>query len=75
MSDMFSRVAAMAVGKPLKWVQVNKYALTRGTQTIAKCYLDGCTLYVLHDGDKRIGHYESADDAKAAADQFHKVAT
>lgn len=73
MTDMFSRVAAMAGGKPLKWAQVSKYALTRGTQTIAKCYLDGCTLYVLHDSDKRIGHYESAEDAKAMADQLRKV--
>jgi len=68
MTDMFASVAKMA-GKPLPWSRVSDYAIVRGRQAIAKCFVDGCTLYVLTDGETRIGHYNDAAEAKAMADQ------
>lgn len=51
-----------------EWTKVSKYALVRGNQSISKVYVMGCTLYELWIGDKRIGSYNDADEAKEAAD-------
>ena len=53
----------------IDWKQVSKYALVRGNQSIAKVYVDGCTLYELWIGDKRIGHFNDANEAKARAEE------
>ena len=50
------------------WNRVSSHAIQCGNQIISKNYCDGCTLYVLWHGDKRIGHYEHVDDAKAQAE-------
>ena len=53
------------------WKQVSKYAIQREQWSIAKCFVDGATLYVLHDAKGvRYGHYESAQEAKDMADSL-----
>lgn len=55
------------------WKQVSKYALVRGSQTIAKVYVDGCTLYELWNGDAYGGHFNDANEAKSEAETWAKA--
>lgn len=50
------------------WRKVSEYAITRGRQIICKCG-EASPLFVLWDGELRIGHYDQADKAKAVADE------
>ena len=54
----------------IKWEKASEYAIksNNGRFYICKNYLDGCTLYVLYDGDKIIGHWEDACEAKSMAE-------
>lgn len=67
MSDMFEKVAQMA-SQSQKWKRVDKHAMQRGNQTICKKFLDGCTLYVLYEGETEIGHFEDKEEGFALAD-------
>lgn len=55
------------------WERKGKYAIQRGKQTICKCYLDGCTLYVLWHGDENMGHFNDADEAKKKAEALARA--
>ena len=56
---------------PEGWRKHNDYCITRKGWYIAKCFVDGATLYVLHDeAGTRYGNFESAADAAAYADQL-----
>lgn len=67
--SLLAKVDAMRA-RSLPWSKVDDMAIKRGNQIISKNYSDGCTLFVLWNGEERIGHYESADDARAIADQL-----
>lgn len=55
----------------MTWRKVSDYAIQRGKQVIAKCYVNGLdALYVLTVGDERIGHFTDAQAAKDKADQL-----
>lgn len=48
-----------------KWVQVGEWAVVRGEMTCAKFIVGGITVYVLFDGEKRVGQYGSFKEASA----------
>lgn len=52
------------------WKRVDKYAMERGNQTICKKFLDGCTLYVLYEGNTPIRHFEDKEEAFRLADEM-----
>ena len=54
------------------WKRVDKYAMERGTQTICKKFLDGCTLYCLYIGDTNVGHWEDKEEALKKADELRE---
>ena len=52
--------------------EVSKYAITNGTHTIAKCFVDKKPNYVLWEHGKphkRIGTFSNAHDAKIEAEK------
>lgn len=57
----------------MNWERKGKYAIQRGNQIICKCYLDGCTLYVLWHGEKNMGHFNDANEAKEKAEALAKA--
>lgn len=57
----------------MTWLRVDKYALKRGSQTIAKVFVDGCTLYELWNGEAYGGHFNDANEAKAEAEAWAKL--
>lgn len=61
------------MGEGMTWLRVDKYAIRRGNQSIAKVYVDGCTLYELWNGDAYGGHFNDADEAKAEAESWAKA--
>lgn len=54
----------------MTWRKASDYAIQRGKQAIAKVHVRGCDIYVLTDGEERIGHYDEAQKAKDMADQI-----
>lgn len=52
----------------MKWKQIDKYAIESGQWSIAKAYLDGCTMYSLHkNGGDAISFSEDVDVLKKLA--------
>ena len=49
-------------------------AIGSGNQYIARCVVRGVPKYVLTIGDERIGHFDTAEAAKAAADRTMEIA-
>jgi len=57
----------------LNWKQLSKYAIESGKWRIAKAYLDGCTLYSLHEhGGDAIRFSEDVEELKAMAEEKNK---
>lgn len=55
----------------MSWIRHSDYGIKRGDWMIGKFFIDGATLYVLHDVQGvRYGHFESAEEAKQAAKQM-----
>lgn len=48
-----------------KWAQVGRWAVVRGEMTCAKYIVSGVPVYVLFDGERRVGQYGTFDEAKA----------
>lgn len=57
----------------MTWRKVSDYAITNGPQSIAKVYVDGCTLYELWNGEAYGGHFNDANEAKEAAETWAKL--
>ena len=58
-------------GLPEGWKRHNDYCIRKAGWYIAKCFVDGATLYVLHDeAGTRYGNFESAADAVSYADSL-----
>ena len=56
---------------PEGWRKHNDYCIRKAGLYIAKCFLDGCTLYVLHDeAGTRYGNFENAQAAADYADSL-----
>lgn len=54
----------------MNWKQISKYAIESGKWRIAKAYLDGCTMYSLHEnGGDAIRFSEDVEDLKAMAEE------
>jgi hypothetical protein len=49
-----------------KWVRAGDFAVVRGEMTCGKYIVAGKPVYVLFDGDKRVGQYDTFEEAKAA---------
>jgi hypothetical protein len=68
----------MSSGIPVGWRRHNDYCIRRDQWYIAKNFVDGATLYVLHDeAGVRYGHWESpqeAADQAASMDAAKEVA-
>lgn len=61
----------MSSGIPVGWRRHNDYCIRRDQWYIAKNFVDGATLYVLHDeAGTRYGNFESAAAAASYADQL-----
>ncbi len=54
----------------MTWKKLSDYAIQRGKQIIAKCFVKDKTLFVLWDGDTRIAHYPTPKEAREAADNL-----
>lgn len=53
----------------MNWKQISKYAIESGKWRIAKAYLDGCTMYSLHEhGGEAIRFSEDAEELKLFAE-------
>lgn len=51
----------------MQWDRVGTHGMQSGNYRVAKVYVDGCTLYVLHFKDDRLGHFNDFAECKAAA--------
>lgn len=61
----------MSNGIPTGWRKHNDYCIRKAGWYIAKCFVDGATLYVLHDeAGTRYGNFESAADAASYAESL-----
>lgn len=55
----------------MKWKKINEYAIESdcGKWRISKAYLDGCTMYALHqNGGDAVKYSEDSSDLKEAAE-------
>lgn len=50
----------------IQWKRIDAYHMRNGDWTIAKCFVDGATLYVLWHRKESKGHFECAEDAIGA---------
>ena len=54
----------------MKWKMISKYAIESGKWRIAKAYMDGCTMYSLHEnGGEAIRFSEDVEDLKVIAEE------
>ena len=57
------------------WKRVNPFCIQRDGWFISKAFSEGATLYQLFDtAGVRYGHFDSADEAKAAVVAMEKAA-
>lgn len=45
------------------WVRCGNWAMVRGHETIAKAIVGGKPVYTRHDGERRVGQYETFGEA------------
>lgn len=53
----------------IEWRRVGKYAIQSGEWTICKCASNGVWKYGLYQGNKLLGWYDSADEAKGVVNE------
>lgn len=61
-SEKSARAKSALTGK---WAQVGRWAVVRGEMTCAKYIVSGVPVYVLFDGERRVGQYGSFKEASA----------
>lgn len=54
----------------MRWVKETEYNIRSGEYSIAKCFVEGCTLYVLYKKKEINGYFECADDARSKAKEL-----
>lgn len=45
------------------WVRCGNWAMVRGSETITKAIVAGKPVYTRHDGERRVGQFETFKDA------------
>lgn len=56
------------------WEPLGKWAMVRGHWTIAKFVVNAENVYVVFQGDKRIGQYASFAEGQKVADEIERKA-